>query len=131
MAGSTMRAQKRDFELPQGSAARRSLGERIKQFVVGKIESGTWAEGHRVPSETELARAFGTARMTVHGALRDLAAEGILIRRPGAGTHVPSPPNSRYRRAPLYSTRSSCISRMIARSNSRIATSLPALRGTT
>jgi GntR family histidine utilization transcriptional repressor len=90
MAGSTKRAQKRDFELPQGSAARRSLGERIKQFVVGKIESGTWAEGHRVPSETELARAFGTARMTVHGALRDLAAEGILIRRPGAGTHVAS-----------------------------------------
>ena len=91
MAGSTKRAQKqRDFKLPQGAGARRTLGERIKQFVVVKIESGEWAEGHRVPSESELAMLFGTARMTVHGALRDLAAEGMLIRRPGAGTHVAS-----------------------------------------
>jgi len=84
------RSQKRDLELPGGAAARRPLGERIKQFVVDRIESGAWAEGHRVPSESELAKGFGTARMTVHGALRDLAAEGILIRRPGAGTHVAS-----------------------------------------
>jgi GntR family histidine utilization transcriptional repressor len=31
---------------------------------------------------------FGTARMTVHNALRDLAAQGLLLRRPGAGTFV-------------------------------------------
>jgi GntR family histidine utilization transcriptional repressor len=89
MARSTKRAaKKRDFVLPEGLGAPRPLGERIKQFVVGKIESGEWAEGHRVPSESELAMRFGTARMTVHGALRDLAAEGLLVRRPGAGTHV-------------------------------------------
>src|ERR1700730_13124114 len=89
MARSTQRAPKQhDFELPEGLGAPRPLGERIKQFVVGKIESGEWAEGHRVPSESELAKRFGTARMTVHGALRDLAAEGLLVRRPGAGTHV-------------------------------------------
>src|ERR1700730_1791134 len=89
MARSTKRAPKqRDFKLPEGAGAPRPLGERIKQFVVVKIESGEWAEGHRVPSESELAMLFGTARMTVHGALRDLAAEGLLIRRPGAGTHV-------------------------------------------
>jgi GntR family histidine utilization transcriptional repressor len=79
---------KREFQLPTGLGAALPLGERIKQFVVGKIESGAWTEGHRVPSESELAREFGTARMTVHGALRDLAAQGMLIRRPGAGTHV-------------------------------------------
>ena len=80
--------KKRDFQLSANIGAGLSLGERIKQFVVGKIESGEWAEGHRVPSESELAKAFGTARMTVHGALRDLATEGWLIRRPRAGTHV-------------------------------------------
>jgi GntR family histidine utilization transcriptional repressor len=79
---------KRDFQLPGDPGVGLSLGERIKQFVVGKIESGAWTEGHRVPSESELAKEFGTARMTVHGALRDLAAEGMLTRRPGAGTHV-------------------------------------------
>ena len=89
MARSTKRAPKQgDFDLPGGLGSPRPLGERIKQFVVGKIESGKWAEGHRVPSESDLAKRFGTARMTVHGALRDLATEGLLIRRPGAGTHV-------------------------------------------
>jgi GntR family histidine utilization transcriptional repressor len=80
--------EERDFRLSGDLGAGLSLGERIKQFVVGKIESGAWAEGHRVPSESELALEFGTARMTVHGALHDLAAEGLLVRRPGAGTHV-------------------------------------------
>jgi len=83
-----MGREERDFQLSADLGAGRSLGERIKQFVLDKIESGAWAEGHRVPSESELAKEFGTARMTVHGALRDLAAEGVLSRRPGAGTHV-------------------------------------------
>jgi len=84
-----------DFELPGGPDDERPLGERIKQFVLAKIESGAWPEGHRVPSETELAGVFGTARMTVHGALRDLATAGILVRRPRAGTRVaPRKPQS-------------------------------------
>lgn len=88
MAGSIKRLKKSGIELPAGSAAKRPLGERIKQFVVAKIESGAWPEGHHVPSESELAKGFGTARMTVHSALKDLAALGILWRRPGAGTRV-------------------------------------------
>src|SRR5580658_3678150 len=79
---------KRSFELPGGPDDERPLHERIKRFVLAKIDAGSWPEGHRVPSETELATAFGTARMTVHGALHDLAAAGILTRRPGAGTRV-------------------------------------------
>src|ERR1700734_293842 len=79
---------KRSLELPGGPGDERPLNERIKQFVLAKIASGAWPEGHRVPSETELASAFGTARMTVHGALHDLAQTGVLTRRPGAGTRV-------------------------------------------
>ena len=79
---------KRAFELPGGANDERSLNDRIKRFVLDKIDSGAWPEGFHVPSETELATAFGTARMTVHGALHDLAASGILTRRPGVGTRV-------------------------------------------
>jgi GntR family transcriptional regulator, histidine utilization repressor len=82
----TKQTKKRGIELPPD--ALRPLGERIRRFVSAKIESGAWPEGHRLPSETELARGFGAARMTVHGALRSLADEGLLVRRPGAGTHV-------------------------------------------
>jgi GntR family transcriptional regulator, histidine utilization repressor len=79
---------KRAFKLPGGPDDEGSLNERIKRFVLDKVDSGAWPEGYRVPSETELANSFGTARMTVHGALHDLAAAGILTRRPGAGTRV-------------------------------------------
>jgi GntR family histidine utilization transcriptional repressor len=79
---------KRSLQLPGGADDERPLNERIKQFVLAKVDGGAWPEGHRVPSETELANAFGTARMTVHGALHELAAAGILTRRPGAGTRV-------------------------------------------
>ena len=79
---------KRSFALPGGPGDERPLHERIKQFVRGKIDGGAWPEGFRVPSETELATAFGTARMTVHGALHELAAADLLPRRPGAGTRV-------------------------------------------
>jgi GntR family histidine utilization transcriptional repressor len=81
-------ARLRGFELPGGPDDARPLGERIRKFVLAKIDSGAWPEGYRVPSETELALGFRTARMTVHGALRDLATAGILSRRPGAGTRV-------------------------------------------
>jgi GntR family transcriptional regulator, histidine utilization repressor len=74
------------LELP--GRAGRPIGERIRQFVAAKIEAGDWPEGYRVPSETDLATGFGAARMTVHSALRALAAEGLLVRRPGVGTHV-------------------------------------------
>lgn len=78
----------RKFSLPGGPHDARPLGERIRQFVLAKIDSGAWPEGYRVPSETALAQGFGTARMTVHGALRELALAGVLTRRPGAGTRV-------------------------------------------
>lgn len=84
--GRSKRAASQEFQLPRGPAG--SFGERIRQFVQAKIDSGQWPEGHRVPSETELADRFGAARMTVHGALRSLASEGLLVRRPGAGTRV-------------------------------------------
>lgn len=65
-----------------------SIGQRLRRYVLGMIESGVWAEGDRVPSEPQLAEQLGISRMTVHIALRDLAAEGHLIRRQGAGTFV-------------------------------------------
>lgn len=65
-----------------------SLRQMVRQHVVSRIESGEWAEGARIPSEAKLVIALGVSRMTVHTALRDLAAEGMLIRRQGAGTFV-------------------------------------------
>lgn len=65
--------------------------QRIKAHLLGRIADGTWREGDRIPSEPELARTFGVARMTVNRAVRELAAEQALTRARGSGTFVAPP----------------------------------------
>lgn len=65
-----------------------SLGQQVRSFVLDKIRSGEWPAGARIPSEAKLVGELGVSRMTIHMALRDLSAEGILLRRQGAGTFV-------------------------------------------
>ena len=52
------------------------------------IESGRLAVGARVPSEADLVVRFGTSRITVGRAVRDLQAQGLVERRVGSGTYV-------------------------------------------
>lgn len=61
---------------------------RIKRHVVGRIESGEWKVASRVPSENQLAGAFGVSRMTARRALMELVQEGYLVRSQGLGTFV-------------------------------------------
>jgi GntR family histidine utilization transcriptional repressor len=65
-----------------------SLGQMVRNHVLTRIESGEWPDGSRIPSEAQLVEQLGVSRMTVHIALRDLSAEGVLMRRQGAGTFV-------------------------------------------
>ena len=66
------------------------LYHQVKKFILERIGSGAWDEGYRLPSEHQLAHDFGIARMTVHRALRELSADGTLIRVQGVGTFVGS-----------------------------------------
>lgn len=56
------------------------------------IESGRLPAGARVPSEAELVERFGTSRITVGRAVRDLQMQGLVERRVGSGTYVRRPP---------------------------------------
>jgi GntR family transcriptional regulator len=47
--------------------------------------------GQAIPSERQLSADLGVSRLTVRAALDDLAREGYLIRRRGAGTFVSEP----------------------------------------
>lgn len=61
---------------------------RVKDHIAGRIAAGEWAPGARVPSEGELTRSFGLSRMTVNRALRELVAEGQIVRVQGVGSFV-------------------------------------------
>ncbi|NNK97273.1 MAG: histidine utilization repressor [Desulfobacterales bacterium] len=61
---------------------------KIKTFIVDKIDRGEWQIGAKISSEAELVTHFGTSRMTVNRAVRELTAEGRLIRKQGQGTYV-------------------------------------------
>ncbi len=62
--------------------------ERVKQMITAQIKSGVWAVHQRVPSESELVGQLGLSRMTINRALRELTAEGLLVRTQGVGTFV-------------------------------------------
>jgi GntR family transcriptional regulator len=47
--------------------------------------------GDAIPSERQLSADLGVSRLTVRAALDDLAREGYLVRRRGAGTFVSEP----------------------------------------
>jgi GntR family histidine utilization transcriptional repressor len=64
-----------------------AIRERLERAIV----SGEWPPGHRLPSEVELARQFGCARMTVSKVVSGLADAGLVTRRRRAGTVVAEP----------------------------------------
>ena len=60
----------------------------VKHFILEQIAGGTLRAGARVPSENELTRTLAISRMTANRALRELAADGVLVRVAGVGTFV-------------------------------------------
>lgn len=49
---------------------------------------GRYAPGEQIPTEADLTRSFGVARVTVRRAIAQLIAAGVLESRQGAGTFV-------------------------------------------
>src|SRR5271168_2827142 len=67
------------------------LYEQVKHYLLDRIDSGKFPDGSRIPSEHALMETLGASRMTVHRALREMAAEGLLHRVQGVGTFVRKP----------------------------------------
>ena len=81
--------------------------ERVKSHVLERVVTGELRTHDRVLSENELVREFGVSRMSVNRALKDLTAEGVLVRTPGVGTFVaPSRPQAHPFRFATSPTRS-------------------------
>lgn len=70
----------------------------IKDDILVKIKNGTYAEGDVIPSEVDLAKAYGVSRPTIRQALSILANDGYLDRRKRRGTVVANPNADMHRR---------------------------------
>ena len=60
----------------------------IRDDLLAKIKDGTYAEGDTIPSEVDLAKAYGVSRPTVRQALQILVNDGYLDRHKRRGTIV-------------------------------------------
>lgn len=65
-----------------------TLNQRIRSELEGRILSGEWPPGFRIPYEHELMAQFGCSRMTVNKVLTALAESGMIERRRRAGSFV-------------------------------------------
>lgn len=68
--------------------------ELIEDWLRGRVRSGK--PGDVLPSEAELAAQFGVSRMTARQAVQNLAHDGLVDRRRGAGTYIAIPPIRRH-----------------------------------
>ena len=73
------------------SSLESSLYSQLKNILLGKILSGEWSNGDKIPNEYELCRMYNVSRITVRQALAELTKKGYLVRRQGSGTYVSIP----------------------------------------
>lgn len=64
------------------------IAEQVRDLLKGRILSREYPTDTRLPSEEALARELDVSRATIRTALTLLAAEGLVVRRHGAGTYV-------------------------------------------
>ncbi len=62
--------------------------QKIKQYILDRIDTGLWTTGQKTVSENALATQFRVSRMTANRALKELTSEGFLTRVAGVGTFV-------------------------------------------
>ncbi|WP_246772900.1 GntR family transcriptional regulator [Paenibacillus polymyxa] len=63
----------------------------LQKAVKTAIHNGTFTQGSRIPTETELSETYNVSRITVRKAIAELVHEGYLTKRQGKGTFVNVP----------------------------------------
>jgi GntR family transcriptional regulator len=64
------------------------LYEIVRAGILERLHTGEWRAGDKIPTEPQLAEAFGVGIGTIRRAVEELVAERLLIRRARLGTVV-------------------------------------------
>jgi len=95
--------------------------QEIESWLRARVVDGR--EGDALPSESELSVQFGVSRMTARQAVQNLAAEGLVSRRRGAGTFIAPRPLHRHS-GPLMSFTEDMRRRGLAASSTLLSAQL-------
>lgn len=60
----------------------------LTRILLSKITSGLWESGRQIPTEAELCQEYAVSKITVRQAIKNLAADGYLLKIQGKGTFV-------------------------------------------
>ncbi len=72
--------------------AQTPIWKSIQDTLSADIANGHYTQGDKLPTEAELSKRFGVNRHTVRRALSEMAAQGTVHSRRGAGVFVASRP---------------------------------------
>lgn len=76
----------------------------IQNYILQRIEEGTFSVGDKIPSEAELSRQFAVSRITVNTAIKDLASKGVVERIQGKGTFIRDIEGSKERQSMAFAS---------------------------
>ena len=63
----------------------------VKAALQARIERGDWQPGDQLPGEPQLCEMYDVSRTVIRQALREMAYDGLILRRKGKGTFVAEP----------------------------------------
>lgn len=75
----------------ESTAKKMPLHRAIYEELGAAIRNGTYRDGDRLPSETELCKRFNASRITVAKAIQTLQTDGLVVRRAGSGSYIQLP----------------------------------------
>jgi len=71
------------------------LSDRLAARIAEQIDGGALTPGDRLPTEQQLAGAYGVSRTVVREAVHQLKSQGLVRSRQGSGVFVTAPPAHR------------------------------------
>jgi GntR family transcriptional regulator len=83
-----LKSLKSEWEAAVDSSSKQPLYHQLYLLLKNSITNGSAEFGKQMPTELKLSEAFDVSRITVKRAMDDLAAENLIARRRGKGSHV-------------------------------------------
>ena len=81
--------------LPSQPLAAERLSDQLAVRIAQQIDGAVLKPGDRLPTEQQLAAAYGVSRTVVREAVHQLKSQGLVRSRPGSGVFVTAPPAHR------------------------------------